>query len=419
MKPNIFLIGMGLGNPEILTSRGKDIIQEADFVIGAKRILESLKELIHGEIFESYDSQKILEQILSKNGEKSIIAAVFSGDTGFYSGAEKLSQKLSENNLDFEIIPGISSLQYFAAKIRRSWQNWNLASCHGTDCDFLSEIAHSKESFFLLGGKITVQTITEELKDRDFTGKIIIAKDLSLPTEETYELKMENGKWKVENFHLSPFTSTLSSFNSSLSVCLVENENFDENRNLWGKGALPDHAFIREEKIPMTKQLVRSAILSIMELKDGDTVWDIGAGTGAVSIDFSRACKCSVFSIEEKENAFLLEKQNRKKFGAVNIKLVHGLAPKALENLPKPEAVFVGGSEGNLSEILNIIEEKNPNARIVVSAVTIETFSECQRLFEEKNWDFEVSQISVSNSKKLGSYHLMKAENPIWLFKKY
>ena len=129
----------------------------------------------------------------------------------------------------------------------------------------------------------------------------------------------------------------------------------------------------------------------------------------------ARCAGCSVYSVEKKENAVALLRENRAKFCALNMEIVEGKAPAALEQLPPPDAVFVGGSDGNLVEIAEAVFGKNPLARVVVACATPETLSECVTYAGRYKREFEVVQVSVAESARAGKVHLMKAENPVCL----
>lgn len=180
---------------------------------------------------------------------------------------------------------------------------------------------------------------------------------------------------------------------------------------------IPDSEFIRG-KVPMTKQEVR--ILSVVKLQlDKDSVvYDIGAGTGSVSIEAAGQCTDGrVYAIEKAPEGISLIEANRKRFNIENIELVEGTAPWCMEKLPAPTHAFIGGSGGRLIDIIKAVRKKNPKVRFVLNAVTLETVGELmklQTLFPEYA-DMEVIQVNVSRAKVLGDHHLMSAENPVYI----
>ena len=144
----------------------------------------------------------------------------------------------------------------------------------------------------------------------------------------------------------------------------------------------------------------------------------MGAGTGSVAIEMAlQAYRGRVFAIERKEAAVELLRMNKERLGAVNTVLVPGYAPDACEDLPAPTHVFVGGSSGNMKEILTLALEKNPEARIVATAISLESVAElvsCMKLFDFI--ETEVVSLTVARDKRAGAYHLMTGQNPIYIF---
>ena len=178
---------------------------------------------------------------------------------------------------------------------------------------------------------------------------------------------------------------------------------------------IEDEAFIRG-KVPMTKQEVRSVTLSKLQLHSGDVCWDVGAGTGSVAVEIARLRGTSVYAIEQNPEGIDLIHENAKALGATDLTVVEGKAPEALEALPAPTHVFIGGSSGGMKEILALIYRKNPHARLVITAVTVETIAEMTQLMKEfPVEDDEIVQIQTARGRKAGRYRLMTAENPIWI----
>ena len=180
---------------------------------------------------------------------------------------------------------------------------------------------------------------------------------------------------------------------------------------------IPDSEFIRGQ-VPMTKEEVRALSICKLHLSESPVVYDIGSGTGSVAVEIARLCKSGRgYAVETKSEACALIKQNIEKFGLKNIRLVEGMAPAALEGLEAATHAFVGGSKGQFKEILAALLKINPRMRVVANAVTLESISDIQTVLKDfpvKN--FECLQISVSRSEKAGNYHLMKAENPVYIF---
>lgn len=177
-----------------------------------------------------------------------------------------------------------------------------------------------------------------------------------------------------------------------------------------------DEEFIRG-KVPMTKQEIRAASICKLYLQEDSVVYDVGSGTGSVSVEIARLSpKIKVFAVDSNPEAAELTEKNTQKFGLKNIEILQGEAPQVLENLPEPTHAFIGGSSGKLEEIIKTLCKKNPKIRIVINTVTLESISQIGKIINQKNLkDYEVVQFSITKSQKLGSHNLLKAENPVFV----
>lgn len=393
----VTLIGMGSGTPELLTAQGLAALQSADLIIGAKRLLEHLPT-------GCTENRKALykpENILSCLSEFPVAnaALLYSGDTGFYSGASKLLPMLRAFGISARVLPGISSVQLLSAAIGRPWQDWKLVSAHGCVCDPAAECltAEGRPVFFLTGGTETPATLCAKLADAglgDAHG--IIGENLGTPQE-----------------HLAFGTAQTLAANACapLSVLLIEHTVLPARRT----PGFPDDAFIRGE-VPMTKQEVRAAALAKLAVRPTDTLWDVGAGTGSVSVELALAApRGHVYAVECAPDACALIRQNREKFHAYNLSLIEGTAPQALADLPAPAAVFIGGTKGSMTEVVDAALAKNPNARLCISAIALETLSAAIAALAAHGQAAEVTQLAVSRTRPAGKLHLLMANNPIFL----
>jgi precorrin-6Y C5,15-methyltransferase (decarboxylating) len=199
---------------------------------------------------------------------------------------------------------------------------------------------------------------------------------------------------------------------SPLAIIAFVNESFDAGVHF----GIPENRFERLAKIPMTKPEVRAVIMSKLKLKPTSICFDIGAGTGSVAVEMGLAChQGHICAIEKNPDAALLIKKNLKSFHLGNVSVIEGEAPCALSNLPRPDAVFVGGSGGKMKEIIRATLALNPLAELVASAATLETVHEAASAFDASGIEWEAFQISVSKSKPAGGLHLMAAQNPVTL----
>lgn len=392
---NVTLIGMGSGQPENLTLQGLAALRQADLILGARRLLAVLPAGCTENRAAAYRPDEVAELLQTSGAENAVL--VYSGDTGFYSGASSMMEKLEALGVRARVLPGLSSIQLLAAALGRPWQGWNLVSAHGRTCDPVAECMQGRPTFFLTGGSEDPATLCAQLAAEGF-GDVqgVVGQCLGTPEEKLF-------RGSVKELAAGRF--------NSLSVLLVEAVEGLPRR----APGLPDEAFERGD-VPMTKQEVRAAVLAKLAVRPGDILWDVGAGTGSVSVELALAApRGRVYAVECRPEGCALIKANREKFRTRNLVLVEGLAPAALSDLPAPDAVFIGGSKGSLAAIVDAALDKNPDARICVSAIALESLSAAVAALTAKGRTVQVSQIAVSRARAVGGLHLMMAQNPIYL----
>ena len=179
---------------------------------------------------------------------------------------------------------------------------------------------------------------------------------------------------------------------------------------------ISDSEFIRS-KVPMTKEEVRAVSICKLRLEQNSVVYDIGSGTGSIAVEIARlSSKLKVFAIETASEAVELIRQNVKKFELDNVQIVKTLAPEGLNKLPPATHAFIGGTKGQFKEILSALIKINPKMRVVVNAVTLESISTIRSVLSDLQINYEYILMNVSRSESKGKYHLMKAENPVYIF---
>lgn len=327
---------------------------------------------------------------------------MLSGDTGFFSGARRLLPLLEDCNV--EVLPGVSSMQVLCARVGTSYEDVIPVSLHGRDASIVPDVVQNRRVFALVGGSDGMTKLCRELTEAGLGAvQVVVGERLGYPEEQiicgTAEALAER------KFH-------------PLSVALIENR-----RAKPFTPGLPDECFQRGSSasgkvVPMTKREVRAAAMSQLALTREAVCWDVGAGTGSVSIEMAlQARRGKVYAVEKNETALDLLRENRAHFHIKNLEIISGTAPEACWNLPAPTHVFIGGSSGNLREIVELALEKNPEVRIVVSAIALESIAEMNKIVKDYSFaEFEAACLSVSRSRKAGPYHLMTAQNPVYLF---
>ena len=392
---NVTLIGMGSGQPESLTLQSLAALRQADLILGARRLLAALPAGCTANRAAAYRADEVAELLHTSGAENAVL--VYSGDTGFYSGAEALCRALDAQGLAYTVHPGLSSVQLLAAALGRPWQGWKLVSAHGCACAPAAVCGADAPTFFLTGGTETPATICAKLTQNG-CGEVAATVGENLGTDAQHLVAGTVQELAQQQF-------------SALSVLLVE-PCPALSRRVPG---LPDEAFLRG-KTPMTKQEVRAAVLAKLAVRPGDTLWDVGAGTGSVSVEMALAApQGEVWAAECDADACELIRRNRIKFAAENLHLCEGTAPAVLADWPAPDAVFIGGSKGNLRAIVDAALAANPNARLCISAIALETLQQAIAALAAHGLTAQVTQIAVSRTKGAGSLHLLMANNPVFL----
>ena len=394
LSQKISLVGIGMGAEKTLTLEGKKALNEAELLIGAKRMTEAVQK--PGQmVLHEYRSEKIVEYI-REHPKYRTVAIALSGDVGFYSGAKKLIDQLDGN---VEVICGISSVVYFMSKIGLSWDDAKIVSAHGRNCNLISLIRHNPKGFSILGTEDGVAVLASRLVYYgmgDVT--LYVGENLSYENEKIFHDKAAN---------LTEYRG------DALSVVTACNEKATPMSAVHG---ISDGEFLRG-KAPMTKEEVRTVSLSKLRLSEDSVCYDVGAGTGSVSVEMAlRAWMGQVYAIEKKEDALALLKENKKKFAVDNLAIIPGVAPEAMTELPAPTHAFIGGSSGNMQDIINLLLEKNPKVRIVINCITLETVTEAMNAIRDFGLeDVDIVQLAAARSKSIGRYHMMMGENPIYI----
>ncbi len=404
----ITLAGVGMGSGESLTKEVCEKIREADILLGSERMLKPYRPRIKKKPF--YLAKQVLPYLLEMQKAYPMeclkVVVLFSGDSGFYSGCQSLYHALQEEinagllQAVIHIMPGISSVAFLAACIGESYQDAAIYSMHGKEVYNLARrIQTERKTFLILSGVRDVNRLGGSLIKAGLAGcEIITGYQLSYAGQqirkrtpgECMDLKEEG-----------------------LYTCFVKNPNAI-HRNLTH--GLSDEEFIRG-KVPMTKEEIREASICKLKLYQGAVVFDIGSGTGSIAMEMAGLSPdIQVYAIEQKKEAVSLIRQNKEKFQLENITVIEAKAPDGLRDLPKASHAFIGGSGGNLKEILQVLYERNPYMRVVINAVSMETICEIKEiltLYPTENG--EIVQMQVSRAKEAGRYHIMQAENPVWI----
>ena len=390
----VYIIGTGVNGRNSLTREAMEAIEHSQLLIGGERMLapysDSKKKLV-----KAYKPEEICDILRSSTFNTA--AVLMSGDCGFFSGTKKLLPLIA--NMNTVVIAGISSAVYFYSRMNISYEAMKYVSLHGKNATIAINALMNGMCFFLLGGDMNAADICRRLCE------------FGLPEVTVYigeNLGYENElcrKGKSKDFtHI--YTEKL---------CVLVTENPDYLRHI--PSAISDNKFIRDN-IPMTKSAVRGNIVSGLDICHDSVCWDIGCGTGSVSVEMAFRCPDgNVFAFDKNPDAAELTVRNARKFGCDNIIASEGICPEILKNVPAPDKVFIGGSSGNMAEIFECIYQKNKSADVTVSAVSLETLEQAIEAFKRFGKECSVMQIAVTETKKTGSHTMLTSQNPVFIIR--
>ena len=412
MDKRVTIAGIGPGSREYVIPEVQEIIEKSDVLMGGRRNLELFRYLNKEEVVIGSRLETVTDFIRAHAGKKNMVVLA-SGDPGIYSISQYLKRQLPE--VPLKVLPGISSLQVLCARVNTNWDDVFCTSLHGRDPVPVAPIVrrHPKTAFFT-GGNASPEGVCRELVNsgmKELT--VTVGEKLSYPDE-----RIITG---------TPETIAEMTF-ESLSVMLVERKDSPDSQReeeadvpgpqAWQVTApgIPDHAFLRGE-VPMTKEEVRAVAVSKLRLRKDSVVYDIGAGTGSVSVECGLLVpEGHVYAIERNREAAGLIRQNQEKFELRNLTLIEGLAPEAMVGLPMPDRVFIGGTGGSMTKLLHLIASWEHPCRVVINAVVLETVSEAMEGLQKSGFEnLEVVCVAVSKGRAVGKRHMMQALNPVYV----
>ena len=364
--------------------------------IGAARMIEAAAA--PGQAAHAAIAPEDIRDYILAHPEYRSFAVVMSGDTGFFSGTKKLLPLLAGCRVT--VLPGLSSLSCLCARLGTSYEDVLPVTLHGRSEPILLPLAQGRRVFALVGGENGMGKLCRALTENGMgAARVSVGEHLSYPDEAITTGTAE----ELSERHFE-----------SLAVALIEYG----GEPLPVTAGLPDEAFSRAESVPMTKSEIRAVCLSKLALREDSVVWDVGAGTGSVTVEAAMAARRGrVYAVERKDAAFDILRENLRRFHTDNVTPVSGTAPDACADLPAPTHAFLGGTTGHMKEIIALLLEKNPRVRIVATAVTLESvaeLTECVKAFPFR--ETEAVSLTAARSRKAGAYHLMTGQNPVYIF---
>ncbi len=423
----VHVIGLGLSRQD-LTLKHLKIIESADLLVGGQRHLDYFRNTDVEKRVITRDIASVIRDIKERMDAHKIVVLA-SGDPLFYGIGTTLVKALGPDRL--VIHPNVSSPAAAFAAICEPWEDARLISFHGRVVENLEDIIRSSHKIAIL---------TDGTHTPGWLAGRLISQDMGNFTAHVFEC-MGSDKEKIYSFD-SLDSLVDHPFEMPNIVLLKQNNDSQENAAahetlpgqdivVAGQGdgdfcgapgvsiypGMPDDQFYHENGL-ITKSEVRSVVLSRLKLDaDHYTFWDLGAGSGSVSIEVSRFLRRGrLFAVEKNENRIPLIEQNIEKFGVSNLTVCHGKLPHLLGDLPDPDRVFVGGGGKNISEIIEIAGKRlSPDGVIVVNTVLLQTMNMAVETFKQMGFETRFIQLQVSLGKAMPFGERLEALNPVWI----
>ena len=400
-----------------LSDTARTRLTAADMVIGAGRTLDLVRSQLPKTELKDMDGAlgKVPEWTQAALADNRAVAILATGDPLCHGIAAWLAGKFDAPP---EILPNVSTLQLACARFQQPWQDIKIASCHSKDAGewfvgatpehglypALRAIAQHPQVFLFTGPENNPARVAHALLTAGYASDEItlsVACRLQLPDEQL--------------FPALTLDAAASTDFPEPNVVLVERK---PTAGMPSFG-LDDLEYIQRspEKGLITKQEARALSLAKLRLAPNATVWDIGAGSGSVGLEAARlAPHGHVWAIEKNEGDAANARANALRFRATNYSLFDGKAPQHLDRWPDPDAVFIGGSGGELAELIRLILARlKPGGRLAMHFVTLENLATATSALNELNAEWDVVQLQASRSQPILDMHRMAAQNPVWV----
>lgn len=448
--PLINVVGVGMAGAKSLSPDVCSIVESADVLVGSQRHLDGFDDLLRrsarteGWRLDNFDRtfEKVRSRLQSQPKTRIVILA--SGDPLFFGLGRLLLTNFPAKQLAF--YPHISSIQLAFSRLKQPWQNATLISVHGRgEALLLAALKRGDSTIALLtDSNLTPGAIAQLIRAIDSPAhyQLWVCENLGSATEKVAQYELDTASSRqfapLNVVVLCRQLSNPISDDSSDRSYYSNNEQTSDPLPLIG---LPDSTFYGFPDRPtlMTKREIRLLILGELSPADNQVIWDIGAGTGSVSVELSRLCpKAHLYAVEKTTAGAALIAKNAKRLAIAPINIVRGSAPAALSNLPDPDRVFIGGSSGQLLPILDLINQRycdrfQPSLetstkaihksaiRIVIALATAEHLAEAIAWAGQSDvaskWTYQLTQVNISRSVPVGSLTRFSPLNPVTLMR--
>lgn len=419
MTESCYIIGVLDDGAEGLAPAALDRIKRADVVIGGTRVLELFAPYFRSgarALDLTGQLTRVPEWIAQARADRLHVVVLATGDPLCHGIARFVVDKFGEDAC--AVLPNVSTLQLAFARLGWTWQDARVASVHAKDAGEWSPGAGPEHGLYALlqdlqrHALLGVFTSPENSPAR--IARMLIAEGL-------------DADWHMSVVErvLHPGERVLR----ELSVADAAQQTFADPNIVVLRRTAPMHGPVRfgladdrfEQRKPekglITKREVRAVSLARMQLREHSIVWDIGAGSGAVGLEAARLCpRGHVYAVEKNPDDVAIAARNRARLCVTNTTLLHAKAPQGLDAWPDPDAVFIGGSGGELDELIALcLRRLRPDGGLVMNFVTLENLTTAVAALKTHGAAWDVTQLHAARSQPILDMHRLAAENPVWI----
>ena len=402
----IHVVGIGLNGKSGLTEEVRKIIKQATVLVGSQRQLsyfsgQGSKQIPLGKF------QDTIALIKSDLNDSETIVVFTSGDPLFFGFGRLLLEQFPPQQLTFH--PHLSSLQIAFNRLKMPWQDATFVSAHGRSTEALIKA--------LQRGDEKIGILTDGQNNPSAIAQLITALDLPFSYQVWVCENLESSEESCQCFDVE--TVKDAQFSALNVVILIREESPPPNLEKLPQLGLSDEVFLTYRDRPglMTKREIRPLILAELALQPKQIVWDIGAGTGAVSIEIARLFpSIQVYAMEKTAMGAALIGKNCQRLQVENVTVIEGSAPDQLPFSAPPQRIFIGGTGGNLNEILDACEDKLvAEGRIVFALATLEHLEQARQWLRKHQWRDRALQIQIARSIPVAHLTRFSPLNPVTL----
>lgn len=399
MNP-VHVVGIGLG-PEDLTEKHREIIRQSDILVGGRRHLGYFKDYPGERLLIAGDVQKVFKQINDRM-QNSRVVVIASGDPNFFGIGPSLVEYLGEDNV--VIHPNISVAAAAFSRIKLSWHDAVVVSLHGGKSE--------KEVLDAIIKKDKVAVFTDSKR----TPAWLACKLIEINQDNLRVCIFENLGSSNEHFAwYSPREVAGKKF-AALNIVIIIRAGNQLRQMPVAYFGMPEDAYVHEKGL-ITKAEVRAVAIARLRLFPHHVLWDLGGGSGSVSIEASLLVKDGmVICVEKRPERVEQIKRNIKQFQVTNVRVMHSHLPEGLKDLPWPDRIFIGGGG---EDITGIIEMAGSYLRgggtMVINTVLINRLEKITGVLKKMNFETEIVHVQIGRGKEMSYGVRMEALNPVWI----